>query len=126
MPRAGPPHEISDTVDAGGATQLANQMLALARWSSCASKRAPITRLDEVLRTVALEDFALIAQRDLDFGIHTEAAPVRSHEWMLRELTRNLLHNAVRHAPQWQRTGGGYALRCPPHGAHHQRLRAGH
>ena len=59
----------------------------------------PATRFDEVLRAVALEISPLIAQRDLDFGIHTEPALVQSHEWMLRELSRNLLHNAVRHAP---------------------------
>ena len=73
----------------------------------------PITRLDEVLRTVALEISPLIAQRDLDFGIHTEAAPVRAHEWMLRELTRNLLHNAVRHAPQGSELA--VDLRCDAH-----------
>ncbi|HRH90231.1 MAG TPA: ATP-binding protein, partial [Rubrivivax sp.] len=27
------------------------------------------------------------------------AAPVRAHEWALRELTRNLLHNAIKHSP---------------------------
>ena len=27
------------------------------------------------------------------------AAPVRAHDWMLRELTRNLLHNAIKHSP---------------------------
>ncbi|CAN7315025.1 sensor histidine kinase [Acidovorax sp. LjRoot129] len=91
-------HEISDTVDR--ATQLANQMLALAKVEQLRQQSTPPTsRLDDVLRTVALEISPLIAQRDLDFGIHTEAAAVQAHEWMLRELSRNLLHNAVRHAP---------------------------
>ena len=27
------------------------------------------------------------------------AAPIRTHEWMLSELARNLLHNAIRHTP---------------------------
>ena len=90
--------EISDTVDR--ATQLANQMLALAKVEQLRQQSAPpSTRFDEVLRAVALEISPLIAQRDLDFGIHTEPALVQSHEWMLRELSRNLLHNAVRHAP---------------------------
>ncbi|MCM2253913.1 MAG: sensor histidine kinase, partial [Ramlibacter sp.] len=44
---------------------------------------------------------------DLDFEIATVAAPVRSHEWMLRELTRNLLHNAIKHSP----SGGALAVR---------------
>ena len=92
-------HEISDTVDR--ATQLANQMLALAKVEQLRQQSAPpITRFDEVLRTVALEISPLIAQRDLDFGIHTEPTYTQAHEWMLRELSRNLLHNAVRHAPE--------------------------
>jgi len=37
---------------------------------------------------------------------------VRSHEWALRELTRNLLHNALRHAPP----GSPLALRLRPQG----------
>lgn len=98
MPAEQALHEISDTVDR--ATQLANQMLALAKVEQLRQQsEPPVTRLDDILRTVALEISPLIAQRDLDFGIHTEAAPVRAHEWMLRELTRNLLHNAVRHTP---------------------------
>ncbi|WP_422846130.1 sensor histidine kinase [Acidovorax sp. M2(2025)] len=92
-------HEISDTVDR--ATQLANQMLALAKVEQLRQQSTPpAARLDEILRAVALEISPLVAQRDLDFGIHTEPAQVRAHEWMLRELSRNLLHNAVRHAPQ--------------------------
>ncbi len=91
-------HEISDTVDR--ATQLANQMLALAKVEQLRQQSAPtLSRLDEALRTIALEISPLIAQRNLDFGIHTEPASVQAHEWMLRELSRNLLHNAVRHAP---------------------------
>ena len=90
--------EISDTVDR--ATQLANQMLALAKVEQLRQQSAPPpARLDDILRAVALEISPLIAQRNLDFGIHTEPAWVLAHEWMLRELSRNLLHNAVRHAP---------------------------
>ena len=51
------------------------------------------------MRAVALDLSALIAAARLDFGIDTVPAPVRAHEWALRELTRNLLHNAVRHSP---------------------------
>ena len=90
--------EISDTVHR--ATQLANQMLALAKVEQLRQQKTPpATRMDEVLRAVALEISPLIAQRNLDFGIHTDTAQVQAHEWMLRELSRNLLHNAVRHAP---------------------------
>ena len=91
-------HEIGDTVER--ATQLANQMLALAKVEQLRQQGAlPVARLDEVLREVALDLSPLIAQGDLDFGIDTAAAPIRAHEWMLRELCRNLLHNAIRHAP---------------------------
>ncbi|MGD9774194.1 sensor histidine kinase [Diaphorobacter sp.] len=90
--------EIGHTVDR--ATQLANQMLALAKVEQLRQQGGlPTTRLDAVLREVALELSPLIAQGDLDFCIATDAAPVQAHEWMLRELCRNLLHNAIRHAP---------------------------
>ena len=106
--------EISDTVDR--ATQLANQMLALAKVEQLRQQSAPPpNRFDDILRTVALDLSPLIAQRDLDFGIHTEPTTVAAHEWMLRELARNLLHNAIRHAPQ----GSDLAvdLRCADHQA---------
>lgn len=91
-------HEISDTVER--ATQLANQMLALAKVEQLRHQSAPpTTRFDEILRAVVLDLSPLIAQSNLDFGIHTQACWVKAHEWMLRELTRNLLHNAIRHAP---------------------------
>ena len=60
---------------------------------------ARINDLAEVVRSVALELSPLIADKDLDFEIATTPAPVRSHEWMLRELTRNLLHNAIKQSP---------------------------
>ena len=106
--------EISDTVDR--ATQLANQMLALAKVEQLRQQSAPPpNRFDDILRAVALDLSPLIAQRDLDFGIHTEPTTVAAHEWMLRERARNLLHNAIRHAPQ----GSDLAvdLRCADHQA---------
>ncbi len=90
--------EIGDTVDR--ATQLANQMLALAKVEQLRHQATPpLTRLDTVLREAALDLSPLVAQHDLDFGIYTDPAPLRAHAWMLRELARNLLHNAIRHAP---------------------------
>ena len=90
--------EINDTVDR--ATVLANQMLALAKVEQL-RQQADAGRIDfaEVVRSMALELSPLIAEKDLDFEIATVPAPVRAHEWMLRELTRNLLHNAIRHTP---------------------------
>ncbi|WP_240933047.1 sensor histidine kinase [Diaphorobacter sp. HDW4B] len=91
--------EIGGTVER--ATQLANQMLALAKVEQLRQQSQPTeVRWDEVLRDVALDISPLIAQNDLDFGIQTDSAPVLAHEWMLRELCRNLLHNAIRHTPE--------------------------
>lgn len=89
--------EIETTVDR--ATQLANQMLALAKVEQLRQQSAPgPAALDELLREVALELSPLIAQHDIDFSIATEPVPVRADTWMLRELARNLLHNAIAHA----------------------------
>jgi len=35
----------------------------------------------------------------LDFDIQTTGTSIQTHDWMLRELTRNLLHNAIRYSP---------------------------
>ena len=91
-------HEISDTVER--ATTLANQMLSLAKVAQLMAQ-APGSDVDwaVVLREVALDLSPLIAAKELDFEISTEPARVRTHDWMLRELSRNLLHNAIRHSP---------------------------
>jgi two-component system, OmpR family, sensor histidine kinase TctE len=90
--------EINDTVDR--ATQLANQMLALAKVEQL--RQQADTRVMDfaaVVRTVALDLSPLVADKDIDFEIATVPAAVRAHEWMLRELARNLLHNAIKHTP---------------------------
>ena len=98
--------EINDTVER--ATGLANQMLSLAKVEQLRQQPdAGVNDLAGVVRSVALELSPLIAGKDLDFEIATVAAPVRSHEWMLRELTRNLLHNAIKQSPP----GGMLAVR---------------
>ncbi len=90
--------EIAATVER--ATTLANQMLSLARVEQLRQQAGDErTDLSEVVRAVALELAPLIAEKDIEFEIATVPAPVRAHEWMLRELTRNLLHNAVKHTP---------------------------
>jgi two-component system, OmpR family, sensor histidine kinase TctE len=90
--------EIRGTVDR--ATLLANQMLALAKVEQL-RQQADRTTVDlaAVVREVALDLAPLMAERDIDFDIETTPAPVTAHDWMLRELTRNLLHNAVKHTP---------------------------
>ena len=98
-----PPHqalqEISGTVER--ATVLANQMLALAKVEQLRQQSdAQVLDLAAVVRTMALDLAPLVADKDLDFGLETVPAPIRAHEWMLRELVRNLLHNAIQHAPR--------------------------
>ena len=91
--------EISHTVER--ATQLANQMLALAKVAQLAQEEAtePVDWAI-MLREVALDLAPLIADKALDFDIDTAPAPVLTHAWMLRELSRNLLHNAIRYSPE--------------------------
>ncbi|MGE0350149.1 sensor histidine kinase [Hydrogenophaga sp.] len=91
--------EIGHTVDR--ATELANQMLALAKVEQLRQDRgAPVLDWSDVVRAVALDLSALMAARSLDFSIDTQRAPVQAHEWALRELSRNLLHNAIKHTPE--------------------------
>jgi two-component system sensor histidine kinase TctE len=90
--------EIAATVER--ATQLANQMLALAKVEQLRQQRdAPASDWAAIVHALALELSALIAQRSLDFELDLGdgPAPVRAHEWALRELTRTLLHTALRH-----------------------------
>ncbi len=86
------------------ATELANQMLALAKVEQLRQQGdAPLTDWAGVVRAVALDLAPLIAEHRLDFSLDTVPAPVRAHEWALRELVRNLLHNAVKNAPDESR-----------------------
>jgi two-component system sensor histidine kinase TctE len=109
--------EIAATVD--GATELANQMLALARIEQLRQQPAgaeppPVHDWATIVRAVALDLGPLIAAAQLDFEIETRPAPIRAHAWVLRELTRNLLHNAVRHGPP----GSRLAVRLTVDGRH--------
>jgi len=90
--------EIGHTV--ARATELANQMLALAKVEQLRQQGgAPVVDWAELTRAVALDLAPLIAEKRLDFSLDASAAPVRAHEWALRELTRNLLHNALKFTP---------------------------
>ena len=92
--------EIGATVER--ATQLANQMLALAKVEQLRQQAEPgePRAWDEIVREIALDLSPLIAEKDLDFELlAAQQINVQAHGWMLRELTRNLLHNAVRHSP---------------------------
>ncbi|HKW84662.1 MAG TPA: sensor histidine kinase [Burkholderiaceae bacterium] len=94
--------EINHTV--ARATELANQMLALAKVEQLRQQGdAPVTDLAPIARAVALDLAPLIAEHRLDFSIATAPAPIRAHEWALRELVRNLLHNAIKLSPDGSR-----------------------
>ena len=90
--------EIETTVDR--ATTLANQMLSLAKVEQLHQQRDYVA-IDwaDVVRAMALDLSALVAQKDIDFELITQPALVLSHDWMLRELVRNVLHNAIGHTP---------------------------
>ncbi|RZI74170.1 MAG: sensor histidine kinase [Variovorax sp.] len=90
--------EINQTVER--ATALANQMLSLAKVEQL-RQQPESERLDwaQVARDVALDVSPLVADKALDFDFDATIAPVRAHRWMLQELTRNLLHNAIKHSP---------------------------
>lgn len=91
--------EISHTVER--ATTLANQMLSLAKVEQLRQQPESVT-LDfgEVARQIALDLSPLVADKALDFELAIdEPVPVQAHHWMLQELTRNLLHNAIKQSP---------------------------
>jgi two-component system, OmpR family, sensor histidine kinase TctE len=90
--------EIEHTVQR--ATELANQMLALAKVEQLRQQAdVPVVDWAEVVRAVALDLSPLIADHRLVFALSLEPCDVRSFEWALRELTRNLLHNAIKNTP---------------------------
>jgi two-component system, OmpR family, sensor histidine kinase TctE len=100
--------EINATVDR--ATELANQMLALAKVAQLRQavqhgeaqpigSPAPVEDWSAIVRDVALDLAPLMVAQRIDFEIDTHPVWVQSHVWPLRELTRNLLHNAIRFTP---------------------------
>jgi len=94
--------EIGHTVER--ATELANQMLALAKVEQLRQETdAPVVDWADVVRAVGLDLSPLIAERALDFSLDVVSARVRAHEWALRELSRNLLHNAIKNTPEGSR-----------------------
>ena len=113
VPAAEALEEIGQTVER--ATTLANQMLALAKVEQLRQRPEWVTLdLGDAVRQVALDLSPLVADKALDFELSTATAPVRvrAHRWMLQELARNLLHNAIRHSPR----GAALAVRVGAEG----------
>ena len=93
--------EIAGTVDR--ATELANQMLALAKVEQLRQQGpAPVNDWADAVRQVALDLAPLASAQDIELALALPPQPlqVAGHEWALRELARNLLHNAIRAMPQ--------------------------
>jgi two-component system, OmpR family, sensor histidine kinase TctE len=90
--------EIEHTVQR--ATELANQMLALAKVEQLRQQAdVPVVDWAAVVRAVALDLSPLITDHRLVFSLDAVPCEVRGFEWALRELTRNLLHNAIKNTP---------------------------
>ena len=105
--------DINQTVDR--ATLLANQMLALAKVEQLRQQpELKAIDLAQVVRQVALDLSPLIGEKDIDFEMTSVPARVLAHEWILGEMTRNLLHNAIRHTP----AGGMLAVRIVSDASH--------
>jgi two-component system, OmpR family, sensor histidine kinase TctE len=108
--------ELAESVDR--ATRVANQMLALAKVAQLdanVSATVELADLHALAQDLAVECSPLIAEKALDFaldvgGVSVSAFQVKGHDWLIRELLRNLISNAIRHTPQ----GGamGVDLRC--------------
>lgn len=109
--------EIEHTVES--ATELANQMLALAKVEQLRVQQdAPWRDWSAALQAVALDLAPWIADRQLDFELDTVPVWVRAHDWSLKELARNLMHNAIRHSP----VGGDLHIALRPLGPDRARL----
>lgn len=98
--------ELAESVDR--ATRVANQMLALAKVAQLdaePSDGAGDTDLRAMASELAVECSPLIAEKELDFALETYGFPgdsfrAKGHEWLIRELFRNLMSNAMRHTPR--------------------------
>lgn len=73
------------------------QVLAQADWQ-------PVN-LEDVAREVCLECGPLIARKGLDFALEGVPVQLQTDAWMLGELLRNLLSNAIHHAPRGSAIG---------------------
>lgn len=91
--------EIHWTVDR--ATTLANRMLSLAKVEQLRQQKDfSNIQVEQAVRNVALELAPLIADKGIDFELDAKTCEVSGHDWMLQELTRNLLQNAIHHTPR--------------------------
>ena len=81
-------------------TNLANQLLSVAKVEQLARQGdwQPVN-LEAVAREVAMELSPLMARKRLAFTLDALPVTLQSDAWLLGELLRNLLSNAVHHSP---------------------------
>ena len=86
--------------------ELSNQMLLLAKIEQRRTRSlTEICHIDRLAREAALELSPLIAEKDLDFEINDCPAQIRGDAWLVGELIRNLLNNAIEHTPAGEKLG---------------------
>lgn len=80
--------------------RLLDQLLTLARYESGNGEPAPVTRLDHVAKDVVADSLAGAVARNIDLGFERcDPVSVRADPGSLTILVRNLVDNAIRHAP---------------------------
>jgi len=96
--------EIAQSVDR--AIRVANQMLAVAKVAQLDGELAEApseTDLVRLARDLAVECSPLLADKALDFALDAltdQLLLINGHDWMVRELFRNLMSNAIKHTPR--------------------------
>jgi two-component system sensor histidine kinase TctE len=80
---------------------LTDQLLSLAKAEQLVSRGDwhPVA-LDSVAKSVAVELAPLIARKHLDFSLQSAPVSVNSDAWMLGQLVKNLVANAINHSKQ--------------------------
>ena len=91
--------DLERTVDR--ATNLTNQLLSLAKVEQMRQRgvRQPLD-LAEAAREAALELSPLITAKRLNFDFRADTCILNADPWMVGELIRNILSNAIRFSPQ--------------------------
>ena len=85
---------------------LANQMLLLAKIEQRRTRGlTEICHINRLAREAALELSPLIAEKGLDFEIDDCPAQIHGDAWLVGELIRNLLSNAIQHTPPGDKLG---------------------
>jgi signal transduction histidine kinase len=95
-------HRVPDllrTVDR--ATGVVNQLLSQMKLDQRLARRTvwPALRIDGIAQEAALEFSPLITARRLQFSLDAQPLAVPADAWMMGELVRNLLANAIQHTP---------------------------